>query len=384
MSPLLYIISIEVLAVNLRAHPNIVGLRLPNVPSCLPVLSLYAEDACVIAIRAVFCIYDKFERGTGAKLNMEKCEGLWLGGWIHRLDCPVPIQWTSEKIKVLDVFLGNGNLDKCNWRSRLDSVTRCLNSWRSRHLSFTGRALVANALALSRMWYVASILPMPLWVLSEVNTVLFSFFWGGKKDLVARAVVVHPKPAKACFGAAPHDVFSNPASFAPERLPPFYASLLLAWRAIQGSSSSSSGLVVGSSHHADPVAVDSVSTKRCYVLLLSLSPCIPHCVSKFSPIYGPIDWKSTWASLYFLPLDRPVSDLNWKIAHDVLYTADRLISFGLDVPAACFCGAALETLAYLFFRCPLEERCRLGSNPSIYLLRRCPFVGRPSFTFWIL
>ena len=316
LSPLLYIISIEVLAVNLRAHPNIVGLRLPNVPSCLPVLSLYADDTSVIAIRAVFCIYEKFERGTGAKLNMEKCEGLWLGGWIHRLDCPVPVQWTSEKIKVLDVFLGNGNLDKCNWRSRLDAVTRCLNSWRSRHLSFTGRALVANALALSRMWYVASILPMPLWVLSELNTVLFSFFWGGKKDLVARAVVVHPKPAGGFsvvsvrhkvyallvqwvrrmvvlpsgwvslltfwffdrFGAAPHDVFSNPASFAPERLPPFYASLLRAWRAIQGSSSSSSGLVVGSSHHVDPVAVDSVSTN------LKLLRSASFFVSMYSPL----------------------------------------------------------------------------------------------------
>ena len=324
---------------------------------------------------------------------MEKCEGLWLGGWVDRLDCPVPIQWTSEKIKVLCVFLGNKNLDKCNWRPRLNAVTRCLNSWRSRHLSFTGRALVANALALSRMWYVASLLPMPEWALSELNTVLFSFFWGGKKDLVARAVVVHPKPAVGFlvvsvrhkvytllvqwvrrmvvspsgwvplltfwffdrFGAAPHDVFSNPTSFAPERLPPFYAFLLRAWGAIQGSSSSSSSLVVGSSQHVDPVAVASVFTKSCHVLLLSLSPCIPHCVSEFSPIYGPIDWKSTWASLYFLPLDRPVSDLNWKIAHGVLYTADRLISFGLDVPAACFCGAALETPAHLFFRCPLAR-----------------------------
>ena len=75
----------------------------------------------------------------------------------------------------------------------MDAVTGCLNSWRSRHLSFTGRALVANALALSRIWYVASLLPMPMWVLSERNTVLFSFVWGGKKDFVARAVVVHPE-----------------------------------------------------------------------------------------------------------------------------------------------------------------------------------------------
>ena len=59
LSPLLYIISIEVLAVNLLALPNIVGLRLPNVPSCLPVLSLYADYTSVIAssddaIRAFF------------------------------------------------------------------------------------------------------------------------------------------------------------------------------------------------------------------------------------------------------------------------------------------------------------------------------------------
>ena len=60
LSPLLYIISIDVLAVNLLALPNIVGLRLPiNVPSCLPVLSLYADYTSVItssddAIRAFF------------------------------------------------------------------------------------------------------------------------------------------------------------------------------------------------------------------------------------------------------------------------------------------------------------------------------------------
>ena len=62
-------------AVHLLGHPNIIGLHLPDGPSCLPVLSLYADDTSVIAssnnaIRAVFCVYDKFERCTGAKLNM--------------------------------------------------------------------------------------------------------------------------------------------------------------------------------------------------------------------------------------------------------------------------------------------------------------------------
>ena len=33
-----------------------------------------------------------------------------------RLDAPVPIKWTTTFIKVLGVYLGNGNLEEENWR----------------------------------------------------------------------------------------------------------------------------------------------------------------------------------------------------------------------------------------------------------------------------
>ena len=62
LSPLLYVISIEVLAENLRAHPDIVGLRLPHFPNPLPALSLYTDDTSVIvtsdtSICTVFSTY---------------------------------------------------------------------------------------------------------------------------------------------------------------------------------------------------------------------------------------------------------------------------------------------------------------------------------------
>ena len=50
LSPLLYVISIEVLAANLHSHLSIVGLRLPGRPHPLPVISLYADDTYVILI----------------------------------------------------------------------------------------------------------------------------------------------------------------------------------------------------------------------------------------------------------------------------------------------------------------------------------------------
>ena len=61
------------------------------------------------------------------------------------------------------------------------------------------------------------------------------------------------------------------------------------------------------------------------------------------------------AKLCFFPLDRPVIDLSWKVAHGVLYTAKQLISFGYDIPSSCVCGHGFESLEHLFFSCPLAS-----------------------------
>ena len=82
---------------------------------------------------------------------------------------------------------------------------------------------------------------------------------------------------------------------------------------------------------------------------------VRHCLGKFFPVYGSLDWPSTWRSLSFFDPDRQVTDLCWKIAHGVLYTAQRLVSFGLPVPPSCFCGSPVESLEHLFFFCPLAQ-----------------------------
>ena len=53
--------------------------------------------------------------------------------------------------------------------------------------------MVLNSLALSRIWYVASVVPMPNSILSELTTRILNFFWAGKRDLVARKVLYHTK-----------------------------------------------------------------------------------------------------------------------------------------------------------------------------------------------
>ena len=156
LSPLLYVLVSEVLAVNIRANPRLVGVSLPGSSSPLSPVTQYADDTSLIAssddaILACIETYSLFERGSGAKFNQSKSKGLWLGSWSDRSDPPIALEWSSVKIKVLGVFLGPGNLEEDNWLPRLAAVENVLSSWRQRVLSYRGKVFVISALALSRI-----------------------------------------------------------------------------------------------------------------------------------------------------------------------------------------------------------------------------------------
>ena len=393
LSPLLYVLVSEVLAVNIRANPRIEGLTLPGSSSPLSPISQYvvvSDDS----IRAIFEVYAVYEKGSGAKLNQSKSKGLWLGSWAARLDPPAPLDWSSAKIKTLGVFVGPGDLEVDNWQPRIAAVEKVLSSWRQRSLSFRGKALVIIALALSRVWYVASLIHMPDWVTLNLVRLAFHFFWGGKRELVRRAVIVQPPDQGgfsvvdvqrkvssllvqwvrrflsshanwshfltfwffSVFNCCVLDVFSRPFAFSPLALPLFYQSLLLSWHSVNGSFLvPHSCLVMGSRSSEHAMSAVSMSAKSCYLYLLSVSVSPPHCVAKFRPMFGDLYRPTTWKSLSLFPLNRAITDLNWKIAHGVLYTVDRLISFGYGLDPTCFCSSPVETAPHLFYECPLAR-----------------------------
>ena len=180
-----------------KVNPRIQGLLLLGASFSLSVVSQYANDTSLVVtttdtINAVFDTYAVFASGSGSRLNQVKSKGLWLGSWRGRVDTLICVDWTSGTLKLLGIFLGSGNVEEMNWHPRIVAVKNVLNSWRQRGLSFLAKALIVNALALAQIWYVASLIHLPAWALRELASLVFSFFWKGKPNLVARKVVSQP------------------------------------------------------------------------------------------------------------------------------------------------------------------------------------------------
>ena len=71
LSPLLYVLVAEVLAVNIRCNPRIPGFSLPGVPLVVSPVHQYADDTTFIlstddCIKAVLDIYSLFEKASGS------------------------------------------------------------------------------------------------------------------------------------------------------------------------------------------------------------------------------------------------------------------------------------------------------------------------------
>ena len=393
LSPLLYILCIEALACAITAAPVIEGVTLPGMDSVFKCYG-YADDTSIAvttnaSIAATFDVYAQYEQASGAKLNRGKSKGLWLGAWKHHQDALHGIKWVKE-LSLLGATISAGDYSTSTWEPPVAKLEKRLSAWKGRQLTFQGKTTVINTLALSQLWHLCHVFVVPEWAVKRIKKAVWGFFWSGRKELVSRCTVCLPKahggfglidfelkakafclqwvrryflpsPAKwkaifsffflSCLSAVPVQVFAS-ANF-PDRLigllPPYYQCMVHAWLEFDG------GVVDGI------LSLDVSSPKPCALAELNshstdvigrrlLSP-EPHCISKFLRTYGPLYWSQTWDQVHLTSLYRPVVDVNWKIAHSVLYTASRLVNnFGMaNIDVMCHCQADEETPEHLFF-----------------------------------
>ena len=98
-------------------------------------------------------------------------------------------QWTSESVKALGItFCTRSLLNlKTNLEPKIDSFKNCLKQWQHRKLTLLGKVTVVKSLALPKLIYALSVLPLPsMKTTNDLEKCMFNFIWDGKPDKITR------------------------------------------------------------------------------------------------------------------------------------------------------------------------------------------------------
>lgn len=112
VSALLFVLATEILALKVRKHPTLKGFDIGCNKRYLKI-SQYADDAIMFftnksELCTAFSMLNEFGKLAGTKLNMKKCEGMWIGVEKDKQkNCSLfGIRW-PDSIKYLGLCIGH-------------------------------------------------------------------------------------------------------------------------------------------------------------------------------------------------------------------------------------------------------------------------------------
>lgn len=196
LSPYLFILTVETLAINIRENKNIRGIEICGYE--IKLCQLADDMSCFLkdieSVRETLLTFYEFEKCSGLKVNVEKTKAKFIGSYRNRTDSPLNLDWSDDNVYTLGVYLTGNEEDHyhLNFRNRILNMKNLLNIWKCRHLSLKGKITVINSLAISPLLYLASIIYVPSQVYKEVKKIIVDFLWDSKPAMIAYDVITQP------------------------------------------------------------------------------------------------------------------------------------------------------------------------------------------------
>ena len=183
LSPYLFVLAVEVLAIAVRQNTNIRGISIDGQETKL---LQYADDTTATladfsSARSFFDLLDTFKLLSGLAINYSKTEGMWIGSCRNNNSKPFGIKWPREPIKALGVYYSYDPalLREKNFIENLDKIKKLLNLWSCRGLSLYGKVTVIKSLVIPKFVYICSLLPVADEFVKELNRLVYKFLWNG-------------------------------------------------------------------------------------------------------------------------------------------------------------------------------------------------------------
>ena len=190
----LYILQAEPMAQAVRSDDKIEGIELPAVDGYVSEarIAIFADDTQLFhrsekSIKRGFGILKTYCRASGAKLNMSKTKGLYIGRWKEKNPEFKEIKWVKSVTGLGAKYGYNIDYDEI-WMEKFSKFKEKIKQWTKRDLTLKGKKLLINSYVMSNVSYLTDIYTqyIPPVFISSTRDLIRDFLWGGNTWRVAQ------------------------------------------------------------------------------------------------------------------------------------------------------------------------------------------------------
>lgn len=198
ISCLVFILCTEFLSAYLNQATEFKGFSIDTeIGKTTIKITQYADDTCLFLngieqIDTCTSLINDFTSVSGLKLNLDKTEGYCIGALAEQSPDVPNIKWPKTHIKYLGIYFGQNQeiCERLNFKLKVEEMQKLIDSWRTRKLTLQGKITILKTLAMPKLVYAASLLPVPETTIKEINKIFYKYLWG-KSDKVQRHIMIN-------------------------------------------------------------------------------------------------------------------------------------------------------------------------------------------------
>lgn len=201
LSPLLFVLAIEPLAIWLRSEASFRGITRHNT---IHKVSLYADDLLlyvsdpISSFPTILNVLNKYSSISGYKLNYQKSELMPVNALAKSLPTTiVPFRWSCNGFRYLGIqitpFLSD--LYRMNLTPLMEKTVADFARWSTLPVSLAGRISLVKMVVLPKFLYMFQHLPIFLnkSFFVKLDKIISAFLWAGKPARIRKSVLQSPK-----------------------------------------------------------------------------------------------------------------------------------------------------------------------------------------------
>ncbi len=201
LSPYLFILVGEILALQIRNNKDIKGIKIGDTELKL---SQYADDTTLSVLydantmTTLMNTFDHFEQISGLKVNYNKTEVLRIGSIRDsnaKLYTTKPLKWSdtgSLSLLGVNISVDKAALIDTNYTQIIEKIKDKISLWKKRKLTIYGRILIIKTLLFSQLIYRMNVLPfLKESHVKTLREIFIDYLWEGKPPPIAHSTMIN-------------------------------------------------------------------------------------------------------------------------------------------------------------------------------------------------